>query len=224
MDNKNSDCFLCNSFTSTKIFPAEIPPLRPSSNKSEYLLYRTRYSYAIVGLGAITPGYILLIPVKHHETIYQLRGKEWDDFLTLKSIIHDHVQNFYGDAIFFEHGATSACRVPSGACVDHAHLHCVPAYGKNFEDEIPGEFSEIQLGPLEELQNLSLKTERYLYLEKNGGEKFIYQPKDPVPPQFFRRIWAKLSGKPNEFDFTLFPEYQNMLITYENFRKYSYAK
>jgi diadenosine tetraphosphate (Ap4A) HIT family hydrolase len=212
-----ASCFLCTSFSNISEYPVELPSPTSASKEPEYFLYKTNHSYAIVGLGAITPGYILLIPNKHYETISQIGGEEWKDFLFLKSVISRHIRNFYGGVIFFEHGARSTCIIPSGACVDHAHLHSIPALDQRFEDEIPKEFTKSKLASIEELHNLSLNTDRYLFLENNIGEKFIYQSKNPIPSQFFRRIWAKLSGKSENFDFALFPEYQNMLATYKNF-------
>lgn len=216
----DANCFLCTSFSNIKEFPSEITPLPTTSSGTEYYLFKTIHSFAIVGLGALTPGYILLIPNKHYETISQINGEEWDDFLFLKSIIFRHISTFYGGAIFFEHGALSTCRVPSGACVDHAHLHAIPTLEKKFEDEIPTEFTRTKLTSMEELHKFSLNTDRYLFLENSNGEKYVYESKNPVPPQFFRRIWAGLVDRPEEFDFVLFPEFQNMLATYKNFKDF----
>lgn len=81
------------------------------------------------------------------------------------------------------------------------------------------EFTKVQIASMEELRQFSHTVNRYLFLENKYGEKFVYLPKGPIPSQFFRRIWAKMVGRPDIFDFVLFPEYRNMLITYENFRK-----
>lgn len=213
----DAKCFLCTMYPSIKDFPFVLPNILSPTNSTEYLLFKTQHTYAIVGLGAITPGYILIIPNKHYETLSEITGEEWKDFLSLKSIVSHHINNIYGGVVFFEHGASSACRIPSGSCVDHAHLHSVAAPTKDFEDEIPDEFIKSEIDTIDDLHKLAKTSDRYLFLETVKGEKYIYQSLRPVLPQFFRRIWAKLSGKDDDFDFSIFPEYENMLATYNNF-------
>jgi diadenosine tetraphosphate (Ap4A) HIT family hydrolase len=213
----NNICLFCKDVDFQLDLPAKVKSKTGYSEHGYYLLMQTKHSFAIVGYGAITPGYILLIPSKHYETISQITGDELEDFLFIKSIIYNHIKNFYGGVVFFEHGALSTCRVSSGACIDHAHLHCIPDPGQNFDNEMPKEFTKTKIASINNLHEFTSNVDRYLFLENKLGEKFVYQSRDPVPPQFFRRIWAKIVGKPEEFDFVIFPEFKNMLTTYENF-------
>jgi len=217
--SKNA-CLFCDDIDFQTDFPAKVQSRYGYSEHGYYLLVRTRHSFAIVGYGAITPGYILLMPNAHYENLSQITGDEWQDFLFLKSIIHSHIRHVYGGVVFFEHGALGTCRVSSGACIDHAHLHSVPAFDVDLEDELADGLSETRIATMDALQTLPGNVDRYLFLENNSGEMCVYQSNKPVPSQFFRRIWAKANGKSEEYDFALFPEFANMRITYDNFKSW----
>lgn len=106
---KHNTCLFCDDINFQSDLPALVKSKHGYSECGYYLLHQTKYAFAIVGYGAITPGYILLMPKRHVESISQIVGEEWDDFISLKSIIYRHIKNFYGGAVFFEHGALSTC-------------------------------------------------------------------------------------------------------------------
>jgi hypothetical protein len=93
----------------------------------------------------------------------------------------------FGEYFRFEHGSDNVkeCGVGSGACIDHAHQHMVPALGvaEAIRDELPWEELD-GFESLAELQGVP-----YVYLGFEGGHYAVKNP--ALPSQWVRRKIAE---------------------------------
>ena len=92
------------------------------------------------------------------------------------------------NAVFMEHGPARPNEV--GACIDHAHLHCLPnivpvrqALDKLLGKGHPATF--------EDLHRLHSAGESYLFVD--DGEAYVF-PLDIAPSQFLRQVVATAIG------------------------------
>jgi diadenosine tetraphosphate (Ap4A) HIT family hydrolase len=211
-------CVFCEEFILSKHAAAE-NLLRLGETAVTRVVLWSLHSIVIVGLGALTPGYFLIIPSRHCLNIGELSETEFDDFYKLKLRIAAHIRRTYGDGgtVFFEHGVAEGC-VSSGACISHAHVHALPSPGIEFRSYVPTGMEALQITSPLELRQTAQERAPYLFLEEASGEQFIFPLETGVKSQFFRRIWADSLGVPEKYDWALFPEYDNMITTVRNFR------
>lgn len=183
---------------------------------SPHVILKSKNNIAILGLGALTPGYILIVPKRHYFNIGQLNEMDFSDFLELKAIIGSHIQSLYGGVVFFEHGSHSSCAT-SGACIEHAHMHVLPSCNLPFRECIPSKMKEFPISDFEKIRDFSANEQPYLFLEEDNGDKYVYPDCEDVTSQFFRRIWARLLDRHYEYDWAVFPEIENMQKTFSAF-------
>lgn len=163
---------------------------------------------AIAGLGALTEGYILLLPKKHYLSLSQLPKEELVEFVNFKQELLSLMGKFYQGLICFEHGAVSNER-RGGACVDHAHLHVCPC---------PADLSlqldeHFQKRSVESISDLHLLDKPYLFYENQNGYKLVYNVPDKIESQYVRRLWANSLGLSDQWDWAIWIGKQNILNT-----------
>jgi diadenosine tetraphosphate (Ap4A) HIT family hydrolase len=179
-------------------------------------LDRTGSAIAIAGLGAMTPGYVLLIPARHCFCSGHLLPHELDDLAELKKIIRSRLELLYGSAVFFEHGALSAS-APGGSCIPHAHIHGFPSRD-DYRPTLRANFPEVPIQSLGHLAEVTGKSAPYLFYEDSQGDAFVYTLQQSLPSQYIRRLWAKSIGRDDEFDWAVFPNGHNIAETVRNLR------
>jgi len=185
-------------------------------NTPVHIISSTKKSLSIIGMGALTPGYILIAPKEHHLRLLDLDKEELEDLLRMKEVIGAHIEQKYGPVMFFEHGSARNC-VASGACVEHAHLHVIPQTIFEFRQFIPTGVIETRFSSFQEFATEYKTKGSYLYLELSPEEIYTYNCGDQAPSQFFRQVWANALGIPDKYDWALFPESDNMKRTLLNF-------
>ena len=160
-------------------------------------------------LGQIVPGYLLLVPNRHHRAFADMSLEELKVAEALKTSVTSQIRSAYGDPLFFEHGARSS---DSGGCgISHAHLHVVP---------FPNEKDPVEVltrsFPLDELSSLlDLKHiqpgRSYLYYESVRGDKYALYPPF-IPSQYIRRLLADALGA-EAWDWRKFGREERLLTT-----------
>jgi diadenosine tetraphosphate (Ap4A) HIT family hydrolase len=180
------------------------------------IIAATDHSWAIAGLGALTPGYILILPRRHVPAIGYLSKREIKDIEKLSKVIGGQIAAeygaYYGSVINFEHGA-NAKEFKSGKSVDHAHLHALPGGDIDFRIYLRSDFEEHQIHSLLDLQQLSSEHIPYLYFKSPSGEGYAYLPHKDIVSQYIRRIWAKALGKASRYNWRFYPEEENVIRT-----------
>lgn len=164
---------------------------------------------AIPTLGQLVPGYLLVVSRKHVLSMAQLTVEELLLLRRFCSKVARLQHEIWDWPIIFEHGI---CREdkPAGACINHAHWHMVPGY----HGLLP---SSARYDHIESFENFAEKEGRnrpYLYLEDQQHQAFVLNGEN-TQGQFFRRQLARIIGRPDEWDYAVFPFFENIRQTYQ---------
>jgi diadenosine tetraphosphate (Ap4A) HIT family hydrolase len=160
----------------------------------------------IAGLGAFVPGYVLVFPEQHVESVLRIRQETSAAFRDLIQRTARAVQSAFGPPTLFEHGSCPREGVRRSACLDHAHIHILPG-SYDLRSHVTSRGGS---------QGRSVN-ERTL---DEGGYLFLHEPMmrpiygcDPGMSQFFRRQIATALSIPDEWDYLLFPRLENVSRT-----------
>jgi len=206
-----SECEFCVEF--------ELPEASLFCNLfSEYgvksrVIHESKSYVAIAGLGALTEGYVLLLPKKHYLSLSHLSSDEIAEFDDFKRDSLSLVNEFYHNLICFEHGAASNNR-KGGSCLDHAHLHVCPC-PTDLSLQIDERFQSIPIDSIMGIHSFA-KDKPYLYYENQKSQKFVYILPDKIESQYVRRLWATSLGLPDQWDWAISIGTQNILNTLKN--------
>lgn len=165
---------------------------------------------AMVGLGAIVPGYLLVLPEAHLRSFGELEPDELRSALVAVDRLARRVEAVFGRrCLLVEHGSSG--ERPQGACVDHAHIHILPI--PNASDG--SSFVPTGCESAEAVEVLrSLASERRSYFAVRPPDEGWFVMADPgMKSQWARRRWAEALGRPEEWDWALSPNLPNILET-----------
>jgi diadenosine tetraphosphate (Ap4A) HIT family hydrolase len=186
---------------------------RAGSSPSDSVLFATANYSVVASVGAIVPGWLLILPRQHS---LNLAGQYADEELTrLRRAVARRVTTEFGSpARMFEHGSAHTGS-GTGCGIDHAHMHLVPLSasllpfmrGEHHLAWEPTRMSQIRPLP--------------------AGEEFLFYCDDPERPdpngyiamlaaprsQFFRRMVARSLGREEHYDYRHNPCNENVRIT-----------
>ncbi len=162
--------------------------------------------FAIASIGALVEGWTLIIPKSHK---LSMRNNYDSPLLTdfLGSVLPPLVHR-YGPLIAFEHGANTEGSIT--ACgTAHAHFHLVP-FGESLLPELQN--SEMQWIECHACEIASKSGEdEYLFYAELGTQEtwqdligYLHVLENPVS-QFFRRLIAGRTARPEVSDYKRFP-------------------
>ena len=197
-----SDCCMCFN-----LMPARPPELW---NKP---VLETEHFVVLPSLGALVPGWVLVIPKQHYLCIGALPQSLFPEFRRVKEETVELIASQFGEPCLFEHGPSSA-GLKVGCSVDHAHLHVVP-----FSDDLArltAPFMPDGAGwrpaDVQACVNAFSDGENYLYFEQPLGDGFI-SVHPAFESQVFRKAIALQLGKPQEFDWRQYPNHPAIRAT-----------
>jgi ATP adenylyltransferase len=180
-------CELCVEFLSRVC-----PFLSPPRNR---FLFESDDFLVFPSLGSFVEGYLLVCPRSHKPS---LAGLDGPSILRLGELL-DHtkriVEAAYGSVIMFEHGMAS-CERRAGGCIDHAHLHIVPA-DIDLTTILSQRFPSRQLSDLSDL--LRWEERPYLLFQKDD-RRLVCDVPDNLPSQFIRRHIASALDLEDRWD------------------------
>lgn len=157
---------------------------------------------ALLGVGAIAPGYLLVFPSVHVTSFAQVPADQRHDLARFVDDMRSLLERRFGPAVLFEHAGCQADDPASSACVAHAHLH-LWAIGERVELSLPaGGRSFPDLSAFLDAGD-GFVTEPYLLAQNAGGDVHV-GPSIGVP-QYFRRQVAAQLGRRDEWDYAAFP-------------------
>jgi Adenylate kinase len=130
----------------------------------------------------------------------------------------DQVARVFGGSVaLVEHGSSGHEHGPSGACIDHAHIHLFPLDTGIDPSlfKVPG---ARPVDDLAELSTLARLRKNYYYCTSNRTKGYLaVEPK--LRSQQARRTWAAGVGRPYEWDWALFPFLPNAQLTATRLRQ-----
>ncbi|MEU8173225.1 hypothetical protein AB0C14_10135 [Microbispora hainanensis] len=175
------------------------PQLRFLLNRLENLpgatgvLWGDEDFFVIPDLAPLDEGHLLVVSVRHELAMGAFPQPvlaRLEDHLKRVSRIFRSV---YGrEALFFEHGPATPGE--AGSCIDHAHMHCLPA-----KTRVLGELRQegVLFGPtsLADLSLLHRSGKSYLFLQEAGERLCCSAGVEKLPNQMMRRAysWASKS-------------------------------
>ncbi len=146
---------------------------------------------AIVSLGEVEFGHLLICPTYHVTSFNRLRECDISDMgRIMDAIEYTYEKEFGCRPMYFEHGDPSGNN-PSGAnCVHHAHLHVLPHFF-NLIDSF--EHSPKQLASAH-LSNLPKDIHQPYILVADPDRKALIYADENLPRQFLRKRYCELRG------------------------------
>jgi diadenosine tetraphosphate (Ap4A) HIT family hydrolase len=157
---------------------------------------------ALLGVGAIVPGYVLVFPATHVTSLAQVPRAQRAPLAEFVHDLRNLIVSEFGPAIMFEHAGCELDDPSSSACVAHAHLH-IWAVGDRVRLSLPGEvraFTDLATFLDDGDRHVA---EPYL-LAQNWQADVLVGPSAGVP-QYFRRQVADQLGRGDEWDYAAFP-------------------
>jgi hypothetical protein len=143
-----------------------------------------------------------------------------DDLRTLDGVLDDVAgrltQEFGGRVLFYEHGPVSVA-IQAGSCADHAHLHVVPVPSHvDLATAFRRGFPARRIAGLEAVGRQVDRNEPYLLLGEHRGDVLLSDA-GRVVSQHFRRELAAQLGRPEEWDWVLYPQADHVWATIEHY-------
>jgi len=149
-------------------------------------------------LGPLVPGHLLIVPKQHFLSTGHLPLALFDELESVVGLTLSKLQMVYGcTPILFEHGPLSISE-KGGCCVDHAHIHVVPA-AVDIRPHSRKLYAEQVIMKLVELRTVVEAGSPYLFFQNTTGERFVYEA-PVVISQFLRIVTAHELGTSNSWD------------------------
>lgn len=149
----------------------------------------------IAGLGGLAPGYVLIAPATHQRSMRAAVRAQGPHFVHFVRATLTYLEHRLGPLTFWEHGAPHDPLRQRSACIEHAHLHAVPGLLA-----LPAPVHCTSFPTLEAaLEAEAADGDGYLLLGRSA-DPVVVGP-DPRVSQYYRREWARLVGRADEWDY-----------------------
>jgi diadenosine tetraphosphate (Ap4A) HIT family hydrolase len=177
------------------------------------ILAETENFFVVPTMGALVPGWVLIIPRAHQLNIGCLTMSHRAELRTLVERFTVELSREFGPVTLFEHGP-SVEGTEVGCGVDHAHLHLVSLpfsmqHAVADFREVPLPWMKVMRG--DGLPPCDLVAPYYWYRDQSGSEFSSSAPSGIS--QLFRRIIAGFVRRPSQFDYRHFPNQGNAAET-----------
>ena len=166
----------------------------------------------VPSLGAIVPGWLLVVSRKHYLCVGQLSSAEIQEMKSQIARAGSNIEVAFGTPTVFEHGPAST-GTPVGCGIDHLHIHIAP-----LPDSLAATCTRMYgtewttLDNLEDLAAIHLQRQSYMMVQEVGGK-----PMWAVPPtgvrQPLRRAVANMLAVPDQFDYRVDRFDENVSLT-----------
>lgn len=173
------------------------------------LLFETENFAVFPTVGQIVEGYLLIMPKTHVLAISELKKNLLEELEYVYSEVRTILKNNYAGPIFFEHGVCRSEYQFNGCCVDHAHIHALPA-PVNISDELKKEYKYTKINNVSDLGKYD--GTNYLYIDDISGDKLILEANE-IPSQLIRYRIADALNTPEKGDWSLYPGKDEMFNT-----------
>ena len=193
--------------------------LMPDLDPADFLLWETDEFVVVPGVGAVCDGYVVMSPKAHVLSFGHLHDGLDRQFDGLFHEVTGWLESRYGWPVMaFEHGAESF-RNRGGSCTDHAHLHMFPADPVlDVVDVIRSDFGLRRVNRFlpavrEQVQQ---RHRPYLWLRGTGDDMWLCDAPKALS-QYLRRVIVGQLGRPDEWDWAVFPGTDHMRRTMRRF-------
>lgn len=184
-------------------------------------IYETASFVAVPSLGALVPGWMLVIPrraVLNTRSLDQFERNELNELVDRMSF--EMGACFPGDIFIFEHGSEEVGS-PTGCGLDQAHLHLVPLPFDLMEASLSFDDVNIQWEePKSSVDYFSLLPSHgeYVSIWHPGSQTGLSGRMTVSQSQWIRRVIAAELGKATAWDYKSHPNYANLEATVNLFK------
>ncbi len=184
------------------------------------IIFENQTTVLIPGLGASTPGYVMLVSKSHVRSLVTLTHLELETIEKELGETIEFLEGYSNDWLVFEHGANNP-EFKSGNTIDHLHIHLVPldfditSQAANLLGKDP-----VRLDSLKDLRSAAGKNgQSYVYIKDANGESHaIFTEK--CPSQFLRKITAQHMDLEESWNWKLSPMEETSLATLRKFKEH----
>lgn len=207
-------CPFCNEFRDIEssefreMFPKDVLPTRFIKSTDNFV--------ALPGIGAIKPGYVLIVPKNHIYSFAYLDQAGFAEARRLKEDLIELISLHFSHVIVCEHGPIGSSS-SAGSCVDHAHLHLFPTNFDLFPD-LSRLFKYRILRSIDELVYFRQAQKPYIYYERDQM-CCAFEIDQPIQSQLLRRLVWEKEGRPDEWDWGVFIGHEPIIDTVKILRK-----
>jgi ATP adenylyltransferase len=194
--------------TSSSKFAWLTAPGRHAQPAHDIVVASNDHFVAVPSLGAIVPGWMLLVPRRPMATLSLMNLAERGSLAALRADIRERLRIYDGMVAAFEHGGASGSLV--SCSVDQAHLHLVPLGFDLTQSAIRHDMGWRQTVAIQDLSEEETQGQEYLFAE-HAGVSLIGFPKTPTS-QWFRRLVAQECGV-EEWDYKRIPNHKRLVTT-----------
>jgi diadenosine tetraphosphate (Ap4A) HIT family hydrolase len=189
-----------------------------SNEPTNELLYSGEFHYVVCGLGAWTPGYVLLVTHLHFDNFSLSPDECQPEFNSLFGSIERLFMNEFGEVTIFEHGAIDD-KQTAGGCINHAHIHFI-AKSVDLCGELKQQFHQISVpgGAPSDRRHLPPQRTPYLYVKQKDEGSRVFLVDRSLPTQFLRQRVASKIEMHTYWDYKLYPFNENVMKTIEILR------
>lgn len=184
-------------------------------------IYETASFVAVPSLGALVPGWMLVIPRRSVLNMRMLDHAERNELRELVGRMSEDMSAFSGDLFVFEHGSEAIGSL-TGCGVDQAHIHLVPLPFDLMRAAVSFNDASLQWSE-------PLFSDNYFdVLPATAEYVSIWHPKSGAglsgvmrtsQSQWVRRVIAAELGKGEVWDYKLHPNHSNLEATVSVFQK-----
>jgi SAM-dependent methyltransferase len=186
-DQETAQCLLC---------PRSRFRLKRSANlpSASSILWGDENLYVTPDLAPLIEGHILLITTRHFLNFGACVRELAFDMRRHQEAVCRLFRVAYGcDPLFLEHGSSQSA---TGACIDHAHWHCLPIGAGVIRDFLSKRLRSARPTSIEDLYYIHSINKPYLFVQEGLGHGIAYTA-DVIPSQFFREAIAAFLDIPN---------------------------
>jgi diadenosine tetraphosphate (Ap4A) HIT family hydrolase len=181
-----------------------------SPNPEDSVFLRTPNFVVKPRRGQVVEGYTLVLSRQHYPAFACASVDELAELQHLSDQVADRLREMYQcPVIAFEHGDANPA-VRTGGCIEHAHLHLVPA-PVDLTDPLMSNWYGERLTGLRELATSGLESTSYIYYRGPDESHSLFRIATPLPGQYLRRLICARLGFPNEWDWALYPHRERIL-------------
>ena len=212
------NCFICQELTLdySNFFDKEYSKL---ISKKQNIILETKNFAIIPSIGALNESHIMICPKEHFISFSSIPYNLNNELMNIITKLNIYCLNKTNKKlILFEHGTGK--NQNSGACISHAHLHCVYE-NKNFENQLFSSINMIKLSSYNDIQNITDQFNGYIFY-KNSEESWISNnPK--IKSQFFRKLYVNSTNTKLNWNWRIAPNYQiisKVIKFYKEFKEF----
>ena len=168
-------------------------------------------------IGALAPGHLLIVSREHYPACLHAPLEARRELERFLASVAERLRELYsGPVVCFEHGESAgSLKGRSGSCIDHAHLHVVPA-PPSFVSHLTGRGTGWRRVESFAASGASA-SDGHAYLL--AGELFprnrifIREAPGVVPPQLLRRVLSSELHTGQSWNWRIHPQPENFLQT-----------